>query len=145
MDEPLPPPTDTVAPPRNFTLSVEDRLRAYAQGAPGYIRRRKRIEDLEERLVSKLAAKLPPSTDARDPAAPPASADLAADLELLNELIARHNLYYPIEANLPVDVRTGRLLERGAPWRPLPRVTLAELLARAAARRTPGDLVGRST
>jgi len=25
---------DTVAPPRNFTLSLEDRLRAYAQGAP---------------------------------------------------------------------------------------------------------------
>ena len=26
---------DTVAPPRNFTLSIEERLRAYAQGAPG--------------------------------------------------------------------------------------------------------------
>ncbi len=32
---------------------------------------------------------------------------------LLNELIDKHNRYYPIEANLPIDVRTGRLLDRG--------------------------------
>jgi hypothetical protein len=66
-----PPLAETVAPPRNFTLSLEARLRAYAQGAPSYIRRRRRIEDLE----------------------------------------------------------------RGAPWRPLPSVSAADLLARAADRR----------
>ena len=47
---------DTATPPRNFTLSVEERLRAYAQGVPGYIRRRRRIEDLEARLIDKLVA-----------------------------------------------------------------------------------------
>ena len=52
-----------------------------------------------------------------------------------NDLIGRHNRYYPIEANLPIDVRSGKLLERGAPWRPLPAVTMDELLARAAAGR----------
>ena len=112
----------TVAPPRNFTLSIEDRLRAYAQGAPGYIRRRKRIEDLEERLRAKVA-------EAQDPRALLAMEDFAADLALLNDLIGRHNNYYPIEANLPVDVRTGRLLERGMPWRPLSSVTPQDLLA----------------
>ena len=114
---------ETIAPPRNFTLTIEDRLRAYAQGAPGYIRRRRRIEDLEARLLGKLAA-------AAAPAQVAASAEVVAELAQLNDLIDRHNRYYPIEAQLPIDVRTGQLLERGQPWRPLPAVTMAELLAR---------------
>jgi hypothetical protein len=127
MADPKPQLIDTVAPPRNFTLSIEERLRAYAQGAPGYIRRKRRIEDLEARLIQQLAA-------AESPAAVAASADVVADLALLNDLIAKHNRYYPIEANLPIDVQTRRLVERGgAPWRPLPAVTAADLLARAAA------------
>jgi len=114
---------ETIAPPRNFTLTIEDRLRAYAQGAPGYIRRRRRIEDLEARLLGKLAA-------AAAPAQVAASAEVVAELAQLNDLIDRHNRYYPIEAQLPIDVRTGQLLERGQPWRLLPAVTMAELLAR---------------
>jgi hypothetical protein len=119
--------TETVSPPRIFTLTVEERLRAYAQGVPGYIRRRRRIEDLEARLVGTIAA-------ATAPAEAVASREFSADLALLNDLIGRHNRYYPIEANLPVEVRSGRLLDRGAPWRPLPPVTVTDLLARAAAR-----------
>ena len=127
MADPKPPLIDTVSPPRNFTLSIEERLRAYAQGAPGHIRRRRRIEDLEARLIQRLA-------DARSPAEVASSAEVTADLALLNDLIAKHNRYYPIEANLPIDVQTRRLIERGgAPWRPLPAVTAADLLARAAA------------
>jgi hypothetical protein len=120
--------SDTAAPSRNFTLSLEERLRAYAQGVPSYIRRRRRIEDLEARLLEKLAASATPVDAA-------ASAVFAAELAQLNDLIGRHNRYYPIEANLPIDVRTGRLTERGAPWQPLPSVTLADLLDRGAARR----------
>jgi hypothetical protein len=119
---------DTAAPPRNFTLSLEDRLRAYAQGVPSYIRRRRRIEDLEERLIRRLAA-------AEAPADALAAVEIVDDLAQLNDLIGRHNRYYPIEANLPIDVRSGRLLERGAPWRPLPAVTPADLLARAGRAR----------
>lgn len=115
---------DTVAPPRNFTLSLEERLRAYAQGVPSYIRRRRRIEDLEARLIRKLAA----AASAVDALA---DAEIVDDLAQLNDLIARHNRYYPIEANLPIDVRSGRLLERGVPWLPLLSVTTADLLARA--------------
>jgi hypothetical protein len=117
--------TDTVAPPRSFTLSLEERLRAYAQGVPGYMRRRRRIEDLEAKLIERLAA-------APAPAEAAATAEVVADLALLNDLIDRHNRYYPIEAQLAVDVRTRRLVERGAPWRPLSPVTVADLLARAS-------------
>jgi hypothetical protein len=125
-----PRPLDTASPPRNFTLSVEDRLRAYAQGPPGYMLRRRRIEDLEERLLQKLSA-------AEVPVEVASSAEVAADLALLNDLIDRHNRYYPIEAQLPIDVRTRRLVERGAPWRPLLPVTAADLLARVNRNRLP--------
>src|SRR6187431_2539608 len=113
MEKAEPPFGDTAAPPRNFTLSLDERLRAYAQGAPGYIRRRRRIEDTEARLIGLVAAAASPHEMAASPA-------LAEELALLNDLIDKHNRYYPIEANLPIDVRTGRLLERGSPWRPLP-------------------------
>lgn len=122
--DPRPQPIDTVVPPRNFTLTADDRVRAYTQGVPGYIRRRRRIEDLEAQLVAALAA-------AEDPSQAVTSRRVTADLAALNDLIARHNRYYPIEARLPIEVRTGRLLDRGVPWRPLPPVTAADLLARA--------------
>src|SRR4029078_10005873 len=99
---------DTVAPPRNFTLSLEDRLRAYAQGAPSYIRRRRRLEDLEAPLIERVAA-------AAAPAEAASSGELAAELAQLNELIGRHNRYYPLEANLPIDGRRGRLLPHAPP------------------------------
>jgi hypothetical protein len=120
-------PADTLAPATNFKLSVEERLNAYVQGVPGHIRRRRQIEDVEARLLATLA-------EAEAPAAIVASAEIAAELARLNDLIARHNRYYPIEANLAIELRTGRLLERGAPWRPLPAITASDLLARAAAR-----------
>jgi len=122
--QPRPQPVDTVVPARNFTLTADDRVRAYTQGVPGYIRRRRRIEDLEAQLVDLLAT-------AEDPARTLASRRFTADLATLNDLIGRHNRYYPIEARLPIEVRTGRLMDRGIPWRPLPAVTAADLLARA--------------
>ena len=91
MEKTAPSSIDTVAPPRNFTLSIEERLRAYAQGLPGYIRRWRRIEDLEARLVARLRAAVAPLEVV-------ASAEVAAELALLNDLIDRHNRYYPIEA-----------------------------------------------
>lgn len=119
-------PIETVAPARNFTLTVDDRVRAYTQGVPGFIRRRRRIEDLQERLVATLRS-------AEDPVAAVGTKSTAAQLTSLNDLIARHNRYYPIEANLPIEVRTGRLLDRGVPWRPLPLLSPADLLALARA------------
>ena len=116
---PRQPVADTATPTRNFTLSVADRVRALVSGPPAYIRRRRRIEDLEDRLVRLLAAEADPS-----------SAEVVDQLAALNDLIDRHNRYYPIEANLPIDPRSGRLLERGAAWQPLPAATLQDLIAR---------------
>ena len=88
MEKVAPPVAETVSPPRNFTLSVEERLRAYAQGAPGYIRRRRRIEDLEARLIATLAA-------AEVPAAAAAAREAAADLALLNDPVSYTHLTLP--------------------------------------------------
>lgn len=120
-----PPLADTASPPRNFTLPLEERLRAYAQGVPSYMRRRRRIEDLEARLIEKLRGPEPFVEVA-------SSREFVEELEKLNDLIDKHNRYHPIEANLPIDVRTGRLIERGVPWRPLPFLTAADLLARGS-------------
>jgi hypothetical protein len=112
------PVVDTAVPERNFSLSVADRLRAYAQGPPAYMRRRRAIEDLQAGLSRKLAEFGGDSVTL---------AEVVADLARLNDLIDKHNRYYPIEANLPVDPRTGALLDRGGPWRPLARVTFDDL------------------
>jgi hypothetical protein len=109
-----------------FRTTVDERVRAYTQGVPSYMRRRRRIEDLEARLVGLIRV-------AEEPGEAAASVAFAEELALLNDLISRHNRYYPIEANLPIEVRTGRLLQRGRPWQPLPAVTTADLLARALA------------
>jgi hypothetical protein len=105
---------DTAAPARNFTITTAERVRALAIGVPAYVRRRKDIEDLERELA---ATPLDVAIDAKK-------------LARLNSLIERHNRYYPVEANLPVHPRTGALLERGAPWRPMDAATVASLRAR---------------
>ncbi|HZU85162.1 MAG TPA: hypothetical protein VE987_19655 [Polyangiaceae bacterium] len=127
--------TDTLCPVGPFVLSTEERVRAAMTGPPAYVRRLRAIEDLEQAIVRELEA------CARADAALPAAA--ADALARLNELIVRHNRYYPIEADLPVHLRTGELLERtGEPWRPRPARSLDELTAiaraRAACARTSG-------
>jgi hypothetical protein len=127
---------DTLSPARNFTIHLEDRVRAMG-GPPAYMRRKRDIEDLEARLVASLKAH-----DAKRQAALAARAmdELARlgdaprgfvrSLADLNDLIDRHNRYYPIEANLPIDPKTGRLLDGGHPFAPHPPLTLADLRAR---------------
>jgi hypothetical protein len=110
---------DTAAPARNFTIATEDRVRAVVAGPPAYVRRLRAMEDLEAAIVRILA-----------------SGQLEREaiwlLEQLNDLVSRHNRYYPIEANLPIDPRTGELLDRnGRHWKPLPTLSLDELKGRA--------------
>jgi len=130
-------------PPRNFTLRVDERLRALVIGAPAYATRKKHIEDLERRFVMSLVAlhdALVARTKASedkldDDAIARALADKAAaiDLRKMNSLIASHNRYYPIEANLPMDMRTGEYLVCGRRWMPEEPWTAAHLLERARA------------
>jgi hypothetical protein len=114
---------------RNFRLAFEERLRAIVSGVPAYIRRRKLIEDLIDartQTLRDLRAKGATDDDLRARAH-------TLDLGRINDLIDRHNRYYPIEANLPVDPRTGELLDRAQRWQPLQPVTPETLVARALA------------
>jgi hypothetical protein len=99
------------APPRNFTLTTEERIRALVAGPPAWSLRKRRIEDLEAELA--LETRAP-------------TAHFERKLAQLNVLIEKHNRYYPIEANLPFDLH-GRLLEGGKPWRRLSLHTFESL------------------
>jgi hypothetical protein len=122
-------------PIRNFSLNVNERIRALTIGAPAWATRKKRIEDEEERLVGLLVAlrhKL--TAKGHADAEVMARVDAAAagfDLRRLNELVATHNRYYPIEANLPMDRAGSGYLAYGRPWRPEEPYTAERLLARA--------------
>src|SRR3954469_11440660 len=100
-------PQDTALLPRNFTLGAADRVRALVAGPPAYALRKRRIEDLEAEIVRFIGALEAKTKEPIDPVAPPTR--IVRSYERLAELIAAHNRYYPIEANLAVDVRTGEL------------------------------------
>jgi hypothetical protein len=119
---------ETLAPARNFTVTTEQRVRALA-GPPAYVRRRRDIEDFERDAIDALRV----AHGAAEGTAPRARALRKAEVLVArsNELIARHNRYYPSEANLPIHPRTGALLERGVPWTPMPPMSLDELSKRA--------------
>jgi hypothetical protein len=117
----------TLAPARNFTLTTDDRVRALVSGPPAYLRRLRAIEDLELWLARRLIEGSATGA-ATDEMPPPIQARLAR----LNELIARHNRFYSIEANLPIDLRSGEFIDRsGEKWRPLPFSSREALVGRA--------------
>jgi hypothetical protein len=130
-------------PPRNFTLRLDERIRALTIGVPAYAARKKKIEDLEARLVATLVtlhdalaarqAKLGQQRD--DLALASAVADKAETLDLkqLNALIETHNRYYPMEANLPIDLPTGEYLVSGRRWLPESPWSAERLVARVRA------------
>jgi hypothetical protein len=114
----------SASPTRNFSLSLQDRLRALAGGPRAYMRRRRRIEDLQNEIVRDIAAS--PTFDCERP-----PHLLLKKVETLNDLIERHNKYFPIEANLPFDPVTGVMLELGRPWKPMQRIDLDTLIGLA--------------
>lgn len=132
---------ETLDPVRNFTLTTEERVRAVAAGPPAYMRRLRAIEDLEEGIVRVLAELCEEAiASGLDAQARAREGVPAHALERLNDLIARHNRWYPIEANLPMQMRTGELVDRtGALWTPMPSRSLEELLARALSRASMPD------
>jgi hypothetical protein len=128
--------TETLAPLRNFTLTNAERVRALG-GPAAYMRRRRSIEDLAAAMVAdiraaraRLAAQMLESRGERDDDAIDEAllADPPRTFVRLVELIEAHNRYYPIEANLPIDPRTGELVEHGRPYRPMPVPVLADFL-----------------
>ena len=125
--------------PTTFKISLEARMRA-AAGIPAFMRRKRRIEDLEQALLEALDEVYEAELSEHGGDASAAYEALAQrarkmDLALLNDLADRHNRYYPIEANLPHDVQTGRIMLGGRPWQPLPPFTGEVFLERWRARR----------
>ncbi|HEY8077803.1 MAG TPA: hypothetical protein VIF62_26940 [Labilithrix sp.] len=132
-----PAPLLTADPLRNFSLPAEEKLRALAIGVPAWSARKRRIEDREDEIVRILvathaAALAKGATPSEARALVTQRAD-AFDLGKLRQLVADHNRWYPIEANLPVDPGTGMYLARGRKWTPEPEPTVERLLARAFA------------
>jgi hypothetical protein len=126
-------------PPRNFTLSVDDRIRALTIGAPAYATRKKHLEDLEERHVRALVA-LHDALVAKHAGRPDldelvtrALHEKAStfDVKRMNTLVETHNRYYPIEANLAMDLRTGEYKIYGKRWLPEEPWSVERLVARA--------------
>jgi hypothetical protein len=123
-------------PNRNFTLSVDDRIRALTIGVPAYAARKRAIEDDEAHFVSELVtvhdtlAERGKSVSEIELAL--ASAATRFDLARLNARVEAHNRYYPIEANLPLD-RRGRYLVYGRVWEREQPYTPARLVALARA------------
>lgn len=116
----------TAAPPRNFSLSLEERIGALMSGPPQYAVRLRRIEEIEEKIVAALG-------DAAARGKDDIPIAIARALEDLNRLIGEHNRNYPIERNLAMDL-SGQLLEMGQPWTPRAAVTIDTLRARALRR-----------
>ena len=133
------PPTamNSADPIRNFTLTVDERIRALTIGVPAWAARKRKIEDDEERYVidlitlhDKLASK---GQSAFEIEIAIATAANTLDLTKINKLIVDHNRYYPIEANLPMD-RSGNYLVYGRIWLRDEPLTGVRLLARAKER-----------
>jgi hypothetical protein len=110
----------SIDPPRNFSISTEERVRALAVGVPAYAARKRRIE---ARALPERECELALLTEAR-----------TFDLAAVNRLIEVHNRYYPIEADLPIDPLTGVFLMREEPWQPEPSLSAEGLVASALAR-----------
>jgi hypothetical protein len=114
----------TAAPQRNFDLPLDERIRSLMAGPPAFSRRLRVIEDLEETIVLSFVQEAAgEAVEGMDPPRLRAGAH-----RKLVALVTHHNHYYPIEANLPMCLRTRELLDRdGRPWRPRSCPSLQEL------------------
>ena len=100
-------------------ISTEQRMFALAVGgAPAWSRRLRRIDDLTDAALQELEADWRGLGWSRR-RAPVEFSTLwrqratRQDFRQVNELIRRHNEYYPIEANLPMSARTGDFVRPG--------------------------------
>jgi hypothetical protein len=93
-------------------ISLQDRVKALAVGgAPAWSRRLKRIHDLTLAMTARLGEEWrAQATAARGDRVKFAAAwrrhAESTNFTEINELISRHNRYFPAEANLPMDVKT---------------------------------------
>jgi hypothetical protein len=135
---------ETLAPQRNFSITTADRIRA-AAGPHAYMRRKRHIEDLSASLRETVTAAVDQAGGDAEAARCVLEGDATAAKALreLNRLIVAHNRYYPIEANLPLDPISRLQLDHGRPYRPLPAVTLCDVLCEVLAACRASAHVGK--
>jgi hypothetical protein len=100
---------------RNFRVETDNYLASVGGPLP-YMQRLRQIEDEIEAHLARLAA-------AYAVAAPGTWVETAArwNFAEVNDLIERHNRWYPVEARLPMNPRTGDfVLVGGQPYRRRP-------------------------
>lgn len=112
-----------------------------AGGPPAWAVRLRRIEDERDALIEDLLVALA-EAEAQAPDDPWAALDRASAVVLtakrlatVNQLIDKHNRYYPCEGNLPMDPKTGDYLDRGRPWAPLSPLGREAVVEATLARR----------
>ena len=119
-------------PQFNFTISLEKKVQSMF-GTPKYAARARRIENITQQLMEDLSCEYEHMTNQYGEN-PEIFAqkwkELIDSLELdeINQLIDKHNKYYPVEANLQIDPDTGAPLLGSSPWKPTEKITQAELL-----------------
>lgn len=108
-------------------IPADQRLRAMViGGAPAWSRRLKRIDTLTTVALADLETAWRKLAWARRQDPERFSAEwrehaARADFSRVNDLIGRHNLHFPVEANLAMDVRTGDYIGfGGGDYRRLP-------------------------
>ncbi|MCS7006506.1 MAG: hypothetical protein RMM28_07335 [Thermoleophilia bacterium] len=124
-------------PLRARLLGFRPRAEAYLAASRGplpYMVRlheiERRLAELEERCRAEWRALAATEPDPLGFARSWSSYASSLDLEELNDLIDRHNRWYPIEAQLPMDPTTGDfVLVNGRDYR-RPRIDVGWLLAR---------------
>lgn len=113
-------------------ISTDQRVRAMIiGGAPAWSRRLKQIDTLTDDALAQLEAAWRELAKARRGRPDRFAAEwrehaAGVDFSLVNDLVARHNLYFPTEARLPMSVHTRdyighdgrdyRLRPRDAAW-----------------------------
>ncbi len=122
---------------RNFSPSVEGYTRSVI-GPPAYAQRLRQIEDeIEDHLARLRAARDDLHREVRDPRERDRRWRVLAarwNFHAVNDLIERHNRWYPVEAKLAMNPRTGDfVLVGGKPYRREP------LDAAWVLRRLPAD------
>jgi len=106
---------------RNFAPSVEGYARSVA-GPPAYVQRLRQIEDeIGDHLARLAAAREEVDREVSDRAERDRRwRDLAArwSFHAVNDLIEKHNRWYPVEARLAMNPRTGDFVHVGGkPYR----------------------------
>ncbi|MDY6910966.1 MAG: hypothetical protein SVM79_01200 [Chloroflexota bacterium] len=119
-------------PQFNFTIPLENKVRSVL-GPPHYASRARSIETITHRLLEDLTFEYARMTDEyREKPDLFASKwkELLHSLELdaVNDLIDRHNTYYPIEANLRIDPDSGAYLNGSIPLQAKEHITVDWLL-----------------